>query len=184
MRVITGAARGRRLVTLEGEEVRPTTEKVKEAVFSAIQFELEGRRFLDLFAGSGQMGIEALSRGAADCVFVDFSRQAVGIIEENLRHTGLEDRASVLNADAAKFIRNTAETFDVVFIDPPYGKNLVGAVLPDAVDHTKKTGVIVCETESGAELPETVGCFVRDRVKKYGKTGVVIYRVKTESEET
>ncbi|HRT82268.1 MAG TPA: 16S rRNA (guanine(966)-N(2))-methyltransferase RsmD, partial [Oscillospiraceae bacterium] len=100
MRVITGFARGRKLKALDGESVRPTGDRVKEAVFSIIQFELEGRSFLDLFAGSGQMGIEALSRGAASCVFVEKDKDAYSVIKDNLAHTKLEESAKVLNTDA------------------------------------------------------------------------------------
>ena len=96
MRVITGSARGRRLETLPGEDVtRPTSESVKEALFSMIQFEIEGRRVLDLFAGSGQLGIEALSRGAASCVFVENNKGARDVVERNILHCGLQDRASI-----------------------------------------------------------------------------------------
>ena len=99
MRVITGSARGRRLNELKGYDTRPTTDKVKEGIFSAIQFEVEGRRALDLFAGSGQLGIEALSRGAAHCTFVDKGREPVAVIRENLKKTRLEDRAEIVQAD-------------------------------------------------------------------------------------
>ena len=133
MRVITGTARGRKLVTVEGTEVvRPTTDGVKEAIFSAIQFEIEGRTVLDLFAGSGQLGIEALSRGAAMAVFVENSRKAVECINKNLAFTKLADRAQVLSADAVHavgMLERQGQAFDVIFMDPPYGKLLEKAVL-------------------------------------------------------
>ena len=122
MRVITGKARGRILETLKGDDVRPTTDKVKEAVFSAIQFEIEGRHFLDLFAGSGQMGIEALSRGAAHTTFIDKSKLATKVIERNLTVTNLKQSARVYTTDSVEFIRNTSEEFDIIYVDPPYGK--------------------------------------------------------------
>ena len=103
MRVITGTARGRVLRTLEGEDVRPTTDRVKEAVFSIIQFEIEGRRVLDLFAGSGQLGIEALSRGAASATFVDMSKDSLSTVKYNLEHTKLGDNAKVVQTDALSF---------------------------------------------------------------------------------
>ena len=102
MRVITGSARGRRLLTLEGEDVRPTTDRVKEAMFSAIQFEIEGRRVLDLFAGSGQLAVEALSRGAASAVLVDAARRSLAVAEKNLQATGLRERARLVNADSLR----------------------------------------------------------------------------------
>ena len=170
-------------MTLEGEDVRPTTEKVKEAVFSSIQFELEGRRVLDLFAGSGQLGIEALSRGAVKCVFVDSSRDAVRVIEQNVAHTGFEEESTVLCADSTRFIRNTRETFDVVFIDPPYRHGTAAAVLPDAAARLSPGGVIVCETEEEASLPDSVGPFVKDRDRRYGRTRVAIYRAPVPEDE-
>ena len=109
MRVITGTARGRKLITLEGDDVRPTTDKVKEALFSIIQFEIEGRRILDLFAGSGQLGIEALSRGAKNAVFVDSSKKSVEVVRQNLEATGFSKSAVVLNTDSLAFLRTRAE---------------------------------------------------------------------------
>ena len=120
MRIITGSARGTKLETLEGLETRPTTERVKEAVFSMIQFEIEGRRVLDLFGGSGQMGLEALSRGAQVCTFVDRNPQAVAVIKRNAQKTHLYEKCRVLNADWASFVRGLrGEQFDVVILDPP-----------------------------------------------------------------
>ena len=119
MRVITGTARGRVLRTLEGEDVRPTTDRVKEAVFSIIQFEIEGRRVLDLFAGSGQLGIEALSRGAASATFVDMSKDSLSAVKYNLEHTKLGDNAKVVQTDALSFLKLTKDKFDIVFLDPP-----------------------------------------------------------------
>ena len=107
MRVITGSARGMSLRTLEGDNVRPTTDKVKEAVFSAIQFEVEGRRVLDLFAGSGQLGIEALSRDAENCVFVDADKNAIKIDKENLAKTKLDGKATVMQTDSLAFLSMT-----------------------------------------------------------------------------
>lgn len=125
MRVITGTARGRVLRTLEGEDVRPTTDRVKEAVFSIIQFEIEGRRVLDLFAGSGQLGIEALSRGAASATFVDMSKDSLSAVKYNLEHTKLGDNAKVVQTDALSFLKLTKDKFDIVFLDPPYASSLV-----------------------------------------------------------
>ena len=115
MRIITGSARGRRLLTLEGEHVRPTTERVKEALFSILQFQIEGRRVLDLFAGSGQLGLEALSRGAREAVFVDAGKEPISIIEKNIASTGLGERAKVLHMDYAAFLLRRNEPFDIAF---------------------------------------------------------------------
>ena len=92
MRIITGSKRGKKLVTLEGEQVRPTTDRVKESLFNILQFQLEGRKFLDLFAGSGQIGLEALSRGAALCVFVDSAKESIRVVEKNIQSTGLGEK--------------------------------------------------------------------------------------------
>ena len=125
MRVITGTARGRRLKELEGTETRPTTDRVKEGLFSALQFDIEGRRVLDLFAGTGQLGIECLSRGAASAVFVDRRADAVKLIRENLKLTELQDRARVVAGDSMEFLRSLRERFDIVFLDPPYEAGLL-----------------------------------------------------------
>lgn len=118
MRVITGTARGRRLKEPQGMDIRPTTDKVKESMFSILQFDIEGRRVLDLFGGTGQLGIEALSRGASEVVFVDKSAAALKLIRENLELCGLSDRARVRNGDSLAYLRS-GEKFDLVFLDPP-----------------------------------------------------------------
>ena len=129
MRVITGSARGRRLLTLEGMDVRPTVSKVKEGIFSAIQFDIEGRKILDLFAGSGQLGIEALSRGAQLCVFVDNSRNSLDIVKKNLNACELEKNARVVLSDYSSFLAGKTELFDIAFIDPPYRKGIIDEVM-------------------------------------------------------
>ena len=122
LRIITGTAKGKKLKTLEGDATRPTSERIKEAVFSAIQFDIENRRILDLFAGSGQMGLEALSGGAASVMFIDSAREAMDIVKENARTTGFFDRCRYLVSDYRNYIRKASgkDKFDLVFIDPPY----------------------------------------------------------------
>ena len=122
MRIITGSAKGRKLMTLEGDATRPTSERIKGAIFSSIQFELENRRVLDLFAGSGQMGLEALSRGAERATFIDSSREAMEIVKKNAVSTGLFDRSHFLVSDFRNYIRKASgrESYDLVFVDPPY----------------------------------------------------------------
>ncbi len=176
MRVITGKARGRLLETLKGDDVRPTTDKVKEAIFSAIQFELEGRRFLDLFAGSGQMGIEALSRGCANATFIDRSKLATRVIERNLSVTNLKQFATVRTMDSVDFIKTTDEEFDLIFIDPPYNKGILQEVMPLCAQRIKKTGVIICESALNDELLQKYYKFTLDRQRTYGKIKVSIYR--------
>ena len=179
MRVITGSARGRRLITLEGEDVRPTTDKVKEALFSIIQFEIEGRRVLDLFAGSGQLGIEALSRGADRAVFVDKSKKSIEVVKENLENTGFTKNAAVLCTDSISFVNTRAENYDIAFLDPPYRTGLLQQALLGVSRIMNDGGVIVCEAPFDEELPEKAGDFAVDRVYKYGKIKLVTYRKKT-----
>ena len=178
MRVITGEARGRRLVTLEGEDVRPTTDKVKEAVFSAIQFDIQGRNFLDLFAGSGQMGIEALSRGAASATFVDASRKSVDIVRKNLSTVGFYDRARVVHTDSVAFVDTIREPFDIAYLDPPFGSGLLQQTLPKLAEKMKKTGIIIVENGEKEDILQNYGEFVLDRQKHYGKIKVSMFRHK------
>lgn len=178
MRVITGSARGRRLITLEGEDVRPTTDKVKEALFSIIQFELEGRKVLDLFAGSGQLGIEALSRGAKSAVFVDLSKKSVEVIKQNLENTGFSKNAIVLNTDSLAFAASRAEKYDIAFLDPPYRTGLLQKALPLTASIMNEGGIIICEAPFEEELPENVGDFAMTKEYKYGKIKLVTYRFK------
>ena len=151
MRVITGTARGTKLATLEGDNTRPTTDRVKEALFSMIQFDIEGRAVLDLFGGSGQLAIEALSRGATRATIIDQSRDAVNIIMENAKKTHLFDKCRISAADYSSFIRGAAgrETYDIVFLDPPYASDLLPAALEalHKADLYAVGAYIVCETE-------------------------------------
>ncbi|MDP4119438.1 MAG: 16S rRNA (guanine(966)-N(2))-methyltransferase RsmD [Bacillota bacterium] len=175
MRVITGLARGKRLKTLEGDDVRPTTDRVKEAVFSMIQFQTEGRRFLDLFAGSGQMGIEALSRGAAESVFVDSNYKSIEIIKKNLNFTGLIKNAKVLQINSLDFLRQNNGKFDIAFLDPPYNTGILQKVLPDVANHMQISGIILCETSRNDNLPLEINEFMLDREYHYGKIKIVTY---------
>jgi 16S rRNA (guanine(966)-N(2))-methyltransferase RsmD len=182
MRVITGLARGRRLETLPGEATRPTAEKVKESLFSAIQFDIEGRRVLDLFAGSGQLGIEALSRGASGCVFVDKNTEAVKIIRRNLQNTGLSSMAQVLGTDALSYLTRPGDRFDLVFLDPPYAAELLLPALNKVAPLVNAGGIIVCETEDGVELPQRVDRFSVTRTYKYGRICLWLYRYEDEED--
>ena len=176
MRIITGTARGRRLKTLEGYDVRPTTDMVKEAVFSMIQFEIQGARFLDLFAGSGQMGIEALSRGASLAVFVDQSRRSLEVVRENLRASGLSAGSRVVAMDCRNYLSGCRERFDIAYLDPPYGSGLLQEVLPLLVPCMDRQGIILCEHPRGEELPASAVDFTVRKRYNYGKTAVTAYR--------
>lgn len=178
MRVITGSARGRKLMTLEGKDVRPTTDKVKESVFSIIQFQIQGRVFLDLFAGSGQMGIEAISRGAKKAYLVDRSLKSIRVIEQNVKTTGFEDTAVIVRQDAQGFLMSARENFDVAYVDPPFEKGIIDEVLPLLGTKINKGGVILCESAESEDVPEAAGDFVLDRTYRYGKIKVSLYRHK------
>lgn len=174
MRVITGTARGRKLKTPENYDIRPTTDNVKEAIFNIIQFDIEGRRVLDLFAGTGQMGIECLSRGAESAVFVDQSREAVQIVRDNLKTCGL--KGTVLQQDAVSFL-NGCGRFDLIFMDPPYDSDLYEIVLNNnkLVDILSDGGIIICEARRERQLPDLAGPITKRREYCYGRVKVCIY---------
>lgn len=178
MRVITGSAGGRRLLELEGLETRPTTGRVKEGVFSALQFDIEGRRVLDLFAGTGQMGIECLSRGAVSAVFVDRRKDAFELVKKNLALTELQDRARVINEDSLAFLAGTKETFDLVFLDPPYASGLLEQALEGLTapgfDILAPYGIIVAEHPADRRLAIPAGCRLR-KTYRYGKIAVTLF---------
>ena len=191
MRIITGKARGIRLETLEGLNTRPTAERAKEAVFSMLAFDIEGRRVLDLFAGSGQMGLEALSRGAVSAVMVDCARAAVDIIKKNTAKTKL-DGAEIVCADSVLWLDSAAKkglSFDIVFMDPPYAEKLLPRCLEKLLrgNLLKSTSLIVCE--SGAQ--EDLFCgdealsdsFDVIKSTRYGVAYVNILKVKAINEE-
>lgn len=178
MRVITGIARGCRLETPPGMDTRPTTDRVKEGIFSAISFEIEGRRVLDLFAGSGQMGIEALSRGARSCVFVDRNRRSVEVVERNLRASRLQASGTVLCRDALEYLTHTDGTFDLVFLDPPYAAGLLVECMEGLSGKLAPGGAVICESDRETELPDTVGALSLDRTYRYGRVVVRLYREK------
>lgn len=176
MRVITGSARGRRLETLPGEDVtRPTAESVKEALFSMIQFDIEGSRALDLFAGSGQLGIEALSRGAQSCDFVENNKNAAAVVKRNIAKCGFAERSRVFYTDAFGFASSCAG-YDLVFLDPPYGKGLASDMLFAVEKNLSADALVVCETACSDEMPEKAGSLIAVKCRRYGKTMLTLYR--------
>ena len=178
MRVISGTARGRKLKELEGLETRPTTDRVKESIFNIIQFDIEGRRVLDLFGGTGQLGIEALSRGAASCVFVDARQDAAAVIRENLKLTRLEDRAQVRQGDSLAYLQTCGLRFDLIILDPPYQSPLLEQALEAIarIDILNKNGIMVCESGLEKQLPELQSPYVRGSEYRYGKIKLTVYR--------
>lgn len=177
MRVITGTARGRKLRELPGLDTRPTTDKVKESIFNIVQFDVEGRRVLDLFAGTGQLGIEALSRGAEKCVFVDQSREAVKVVQENLRITGFEEKSRVVQGDSVSFLGSCREKFGLCFLDPPYASDLLERALLRLaeIDIMAENGIIVCESALDKVLPQLPGPYEMGRDYRYGKIKLTLY---------
>ena len=174
MRVITGTARGRKLAEPKDQSIRPTTDMVKEAVFSIVQFDVPGRRVLDLFAGTGQLGIEALSRGARECVFVDNAPAALALVRKNLESCGFQ--AEVVRADAASYLARGGK-FDLVFIDPPYHDGLYETVLKNAFqfDILNDGGIILVESMRGTPMPEPTAPYVRGKQYNYGKVSLTAY---------
>ncbi|MBE6876899.1 MAG: 16S rRNA (guanine(966)-N(2))-methyltransferase RsmD [Ruminococcus sp.] len=184
MRVITGKARGIRLKTLEGLDVRPTTDRVKEGMFSAIQFEISGARVLDLFAGSGQLGIEALSRGAKQSVFVDQSAESLNIVKENLKKTSLIDFAEVHQKSAEQYIRLCPdESFDLIFLDPPYRNQILEKILPEISRILRPGGKIIAEHEINCNLPEEISNLLLQKNYFYGKITVSVFSKKINTAE-
>ena len=178
MRVITGKARGVQLKTPDGMTTRPTTDRVKEALFSIIQFEIPTARVLDLFGGTGQLGIEALSRGAKNAVFVDAGEPACRLIRENLKKTKLESDAKVVRADYLDYLKRCREKFHIIFLDPPYAEVFLENALKciTEIDILESGGIIVAERPLGKDLPWDFPGFRRSKDYKYGNTLLTIYR--------
>ena len=175
MRVITGTARGRKLKEPEGNAIRPTTDMVKEALFNIIQFDIEGRKVLDLFAGTGQLGIEALSRGAASCDFVDNSKAACQLVRDNLKSSEL-DGGRVFQRDAISFLER-GERYDLVFFDPPYDLRNLDRIITKIIqfDILNQNGIIVCETKTETTLPDVSAPYQKGRAYRYGKVTITLY---------
>ena len=178
MRVITGRARGVNLKTPEGMQTRPTTDRVKEAMFSIIQFDIPGTRVLDLFGGTGQLGIEALSRGAKSAVFVDASEKSCALIRENLKRCKMENDGKVVRSDYLDYLNRCKETFDIVLLDPPYAEVFLENAIKKIteIDILQSGGIIVTERPLGKDLPWDFSGYTRSKDYKYGKTLITLYR--------
>lgn len=180
MRIIAGTLKGRRLKSPIGINTRPTTDRIKESLFNILNPYLAGSYVMDLFAGTGNLGIEALSRGAEKAVFVDNHRSSIRIIKENLELTGFNDKSTILYQEALKAIQDFSlqkEKFDIIFMDPPY---LKGHILPcmDTIVQEKILalhGLIVVEHDSKEILPEEFKTLNKYKYKRYGNTTISIY---------
>ncbi len=178
MRVISGIAKGVALKTPEGLKTRPTADRVKEALFSIIQFDIPGSTVLDLFGGTGQLGIEALSRGAKRAVFVDEQAAACKLIRENLKRTKFESCAQVLQGDYLSYLKKCSDKFQIIFLDPPYAEVFLENSLKmvTEIDILQSGGIIVTERPLGKELNLDFPGFTRSKDYKYGKTLLTLYR--------
>ena len=178
MRVIAGTARGTQLKTPEGMQTRPTIDRVKEALFSIIHFDLPGAKVLDLFGGTGQLGIEALSRGAASATFVDQAEPACRLIKENLRRAKLENAGKVVRGDYMEYLSRCREEYDIILLDPPYAEVFLENALKRIaeIDILRSGGIIVAERPVGKELPWEFPGFTRSKDYKYGTVLLTLYR--------
>ncbi len=182
MRVISGKVRGLKLNTPKNEDVRPTTDRVKESLFNMISPYIMDSNVLDLFAGTGSLGIECLSRGAQKCVFVDVSKESISIIKSNITRARVENESIVLNLDfkdAISKLKAQKNKFDVIFMDPPYYKNMFIDALEkiDNADLLEEEGIIVIEHDSKENLPEKIERLEKNKVKKYGNTTLTFYKL-------
>lgn len=179
MRVIAGIARGTKLEALPGEDItRPTVDRVKEAMFSSVQFLLPDAKVLDLFGGSGQLGIEAVSRGAAYADIIDQNAAAIKVITANCRATGLASKCRVHSCEASSFLATCGQMYDLVLMDPPYRHDTVAQLLPAVDKVTAPGGVVICETELEAKLPAETDGLVMKKQHHYGKILVTKYEKK------
>ena len=178
MRVITGKARGVQLKTPDGLQTRPTSDRVKEALFSIIQFDVPGKNVLDLFGGTGQLGIEAISRGAKSAVFVDAGEKACALIRENLRRCRMEGEGRVVRSDYLEYLSRCRERFDLVFLDPPYAEVFLENSLNKLaeIDILESGAIIVAERPVNKELPWELTGFTKSKDYKYGNTLLTLYR--------
>ena len=179
MRIISGTKRGKKLKEPDNYDIRPTTDMVKESMFNIVQFDVEGRRVLDLFAGTGQLGIECLSRGAKEVTFVDQSREAIAIVKQNLKSCGFEAR--VVQSDSIAFLERGAK-FDLILLDPPYATNLIDKALQiiNSVDILTESGIIVCESGREKPMPEMNMPYFKCKEYNYGKVKLTTYSRETD----
>lgn len=177
MRIIAGELKGRKLVTPKDDSVRPTTDKVKEAVFSMLMPYLQDSVVIDLFAGTGSLGLEAISRGAKRAYFVDKDRRSIAMVRENVRHCGVEDRAVILCSDHASALSRIHDTADIVFLDPPYRTGLLTECMQLLRDTgiLPEGGIVVAEHDSHDSMPDQIAGFRKIRDRRYGKIGISVY---------
>lgn len=179
MRVIAGDYKGRKLNAPFDNKVRPTSDKVKEAIFSMLMHYLNDAVCVDLFAGTGGLGIEALSRGAKKTYFCDSSKESIGLVKSNIKMCQCSDYSVVFHGDFLSSLERIDEQVDIVFMDPPYGNDYYEDALEkvESLDLLHNEGIIVAEHDKRQELPERVGRLVKVKEKKYGTIGISLYKV-------
>ena len=177
MKIVSGIYGGRPLKTLEGKTTRPTSDKVRGAIFSMIGPYFEGGRVLDLYAGSGGLSIEAVSRGMASAVLVERDRKAQSIVAENIQMTKEVGKFQLLKMDAERALEQASGEFDLIFLDPPYAKEQIVADIEKMAEKElfSEDVMVVCETDKAVELPEEIACLGIWKEKIYGISKVTVY---------
>ena len=177
MKIVSGIYGGRPLKTLEGKTTRPTSDKVRGAVFNMIGPHFEGGRVLDLYAGSGGLSIEAVSRGMSSAVLVERDRKAQAVIAENINMTKEISKFQLLKMEADRALEQVGGTFDLVFLDPPYAKEQIVADIEKMAERNlfSEEIMVVCETDKSVELPEEIACLGIWKEKIYGISKVTVY---------
>ena len=174
MRIVSGKYRGRTLLAFDGDKIRPTADKVRESLFNILQMKITNSKFLDLFCGTGAMGIEALSRGAEKVVFNDLSRESLTLLKKNLEKIKVEDDYEILNFDAVNLLKNTSKKFDIIFLDPPYKTELGLKSLPFVSSVLEDDGIAVLEDEK--EWSGEIEGLVSYDKRKYGRVHLTFFK--------
>ena len=184
MRVISGVRRGAKLITREDDGVRPTTDRVKESMFNLLDIGYSGCRVLDLFAGSGALGIEALSRGAEKVICVDNDVRSMDVVKRNYENLRFSELAEFYLCDGLEFLKKTNDEYDIIFLDPPYNKDLILPVMKLLFSRSllAENGVIVVESDNTDVLPDFEGFFVAKQ-RRYGRTYVTLYKNEVKTNE-
>jgi 16S rRNA (guanine966-N2)-methyltransferase len=177
MRIITGIAKGRRIKAPEGMDTRPTTDRVKESLFNIISKKIFEAKVLDLFAGTGNLGLESISRGAHKCTFVESTKATLKILRENIEGLDFQDKSEVYSQDAfaaLKILSRNNEKYDLIFLDPPYSKGFVNKAIKeiDELDLLSDDGIVVSEYDMIDPIPDSIGKIKIYRTEKYGKTKI------------
>ena len=174
MRIVSGKYRGRTLSAFDGDKIRPTADKVRESLFNILQIKVINAKFLDLFCGTGAMGIEALSRGAEKVVFNDFSRESLTLLKKNLEKIKVDDEYEIVNFDAVNFLKNTTQKFDIIFLDPPYKTELGLKSLPFVSNVLEDDGIAILEDEK--EFSGEIEGLISFDKRKYGRVHLTFFK--------